>query len=272
MKKITAILLLAAMLTGCGMDESVRPETSVSESESSEITEAPTEEETEAPTESPGLETESPAEEELSETSEEETEAEAPTEEEQPEENSPVSFKEAYKTVLEEACQVYEGQETGGSVTFTLYNVCGDETPELIVKTGTCEADYVIDFYTLTEDGTAVKLCDPIGGGHTSFGRNTETDNFSLLYGHMGYGYAFQLVYEQGQMISAGNEFETDFLDSEEYYEKVAAQGYELIDFEEVFYSGQQTVSWLYRRGQDGRLESEPLEFAGKDFSFIDLW
>jgi len=51
---------------------------------------------------------------------------------------------------------------------YLVYDIDKDGTPELIVKTGTCEADYHGALYTL-RDGSAVQVGEEFGLGHSSF-------------------------------------------------------------------------------------------------------
>ena len=268
MKRLLCLLAVTALLTGCGIDESTVSKASAPESESSETTEAPTEEETEAPTEEvTDPPTEAPAQETEPETQE-------PTDqpEEQVSEGVEIDFLESYKSAVLKACEPFEEQGYG-SVSFTLYDVYGDGTPELIMKTGTCEADFRIGVYTLNESGETVQIGEDLGGSHTSFGLNDETGRFSLIYGHMGSGGAVQIEYQQGQFVNAGEEAEVEFSDSDDFFAQIKEKGYRYMDFSEIWISNPDVRTWIYRMDENGSYSDDLFEeYDGKDLRFFDQW
>ena len=72
---------------------------------------------------------------------------------------------------------------------YLLYDIDKDSTPELIVKTGTCEADYHGAIYTF-RDGRAFAAEEELGLGHSSFYSDPGENGVILMYGHMGYASA----------------------------------------------------------------------------------
>lgn len=88
---------------------------------------------------------------------------------------------------------------------YLAYDIDKDGAPELLVKTGTCEADYHGALYTF-RDGRALQLGEELGLGHSSFYSDPGENGLILMYGHMGYamavrlslrdGYAEELLYE----------------------------------------------------------------------------
>ena len=115
----------------------------------------------------------------------------------------------AYETVLTErmvrVCEAYEDPGFGPEIEYTVYAIDKDGTPELIVKSGTCEADYVGALYSF-RDGKAFQFGEEIGLGHSSLYTDPGENGIILLYGHMGEaralrislndGYAEELLYE----------------------------------------------------------------------------
>lgn len=74
---------------------------------------------------------------------------------------------------------------------YFLMDFTGNGTPELITKTGTCEADYELDIYSFA-NGAANKIHNT-GAGHSSLYRN---GNRLIVYsGHMGYYSINELSY-----------------------------------------------------------------------------
>ena len=88
---------------------------------------------------------------------------------------------------------------------YLVYDIDKDAIPELLVKTGTCEADYHGAIYTL-RDGQAVQVGEDLGLGHSSFYSDPGEDGIIMMWGHMGYasavrisltgGYREELLYE----------------------------------------------------------------------------
>ena len=70
-------------------------------------------------------------------------------------------------------------------IEYYLYDIDKDGIPEMIIKYGTCEADYHGDIYT--NDGYAVTPVETdIGMGHTVFWTDPEENGIILNWGHMG--------------------------------------------------------------------------------------
>ena len=82
---------------------------------------------------------------------------------------------------------------------YTLYDIDKDGVPELIVKMGTCEADYHGALYTFA-GGQAVLVTDEIGLGHSSFYTDPGENGIILMQGHMGYAWAGRLRLENGSL------------------------------------------------------------------------
>ena len=99
-------------------------------------------------------------------------------------------------------------QEVGGTdAEFGIYNnyyfydIDKDGVKEMILQTGTCEADYMYDIYTI-ENGTA-KYIGQTNGGHTGFyeDENGGTEPYIVgLTAHMGYETVFHLSINNGQI------------------------------------------------------------------------
>ena len=84
---------------------------------------------------------------------------------------------------------------------YTLYDVDKDGVPELIVKIGTCEADYRGEVYTAAS-GEAQLVCDDLGLGHCSLYTDPGRNGLILMYGHMGFAWAGRFWLENGALSS----------------------------------------------------------------------
>ena len=90
-------------------------------------------------------------------------------------------------------------------LSYLVYDIDKDGTPELVIKTGTCEADYHGWIYAF-HDGRAVQVGEVLGLGHSSFYSDPGENGIILMYGHMGYasaerisigdGYTAETLYE----------------------------------------------------------------------------
>ncbi|HBB71454.1 MAG TPA: hypothetical protein DCZ71_02475, partial [Ruminococcus sp.] len=95
----------------------------------------------------------------------------------------------AYKNAIQYCLDKADPTGQGGtrSVSYALYPMDKEGAPELIVKYGTCEADYRINIYTY-RSGELYTLAEELGGGHTSFAFDRKAHQLVLASGHMGVG------------------------------------------------------------------------------------
>lgn len=120
----------------------------------------------------------------------------------------------AYADLLQQwqAKLAAEGGDLVGSYSngYTLYDIDKDGTPELILKTGTCEADFHGFIYTFSESGGVVCVCDDFGLGHSSLYTYPGENGLILMYGHMGYAGAEHLILTPDGLQNAGTLYEDD--------------------------------------------------------------
>ena len=99
----------------------------------------------------------------------------------------------AYDQVLTEwKSQVYVNPDDFDIVpelSYLVYDIDKDGTPELVIKTGTCEADYHGAIYSYL-DGRAFQRGEELGLAHSSFYSDPGENGIILMGGHMGYAYA----------------------------------------------------------------------------------
>ena len=97
--------------------------------------------------------------------------------------------------------QIY--QEYGEYATYCVYDIDKNGVKELLLKTGTCEADYMFQIYTI-ENGDCVYL-DEISGFHTAFyaDENGGTENYIIqVQGHMTVEYIYHVKLEGGKVTT----------------------------------------------------------------------
>ena len=106
----------------------------------------------------------------------------------------------AYEQILAERMAQIAGEPAEYStpeLSYLVYDIDKDGTPELIVKTGTCEADYHGGIYTF-RGGQAFQIVEELGLGHSSFYSDPGENGIILMYGHMGYASASRISIADG--------------------------------------------------------------------------
>lgn len=95
--------------------------------------------------------------------------------------NMNYDYKQAYHNVV-------KSMSSGKNLFFyTLFDMNHDSIPELIIVSGTCEADAILTFYSYI-DGDAVVVGDNFSGFHASFCVDVDNDQFCVQWGQMGMG------------------------------------------------------------------------------------
>lgn len=118
----------------------------------------------------------------------------------------------AYTAVLEEkAGEVLAGGEDLNSAYsngYLVYDIDKDGVPELVIKSGTCEADYVGSLYTFS-DGEARCVSNELYLGHSSLYSDPGENGLIQMNGHMGYAWAARLSLVDGS-VQAETLYEDD--------------------------------------------------------------
>lgn len=135
-----------------------------------------------------------------------------------------VSWSDLYQDVLTKAQSEFPNYS--GLCSYCVYDIDRDGTPELFVKTGTCEADFEFHIYTV-ENGEAKELA-AISGSQSSICGLSEKDGFVVQYGHMGYE---KILAYYGTALTLPEDPEILF-DGEvqEYHDLTPLDSYELDD------------------------------------------
>lgn len=156
------------------------------------------------------------------------------------------------------------GQENNGtaSIEFAFRDLDADGLPELLLKYGTCEADFTTDIYTVDENVEPKKLGE-FGGGHTVFCYDENTGKLVFFWAQMGAA-SIQYLDMAGGAVKITNS-----------YDYTADQG---MDYDEVLEEkGVKPILpyvTAYRSGLNGGIVSyfvnEQNEWIEKDGLYLD--
>lgn len=221
MKKMIALICLSAVvLAGCGKTENNENSGSEPAATTAAVTTKAESEETTAPAE----ETTAPAE-TVTETETAESTAAAAETTAANEANVsaggrmdmyPAAYESEIRRVFDETSARNDGS---ASVDYAFRDLDADGIPELILKYGTCEADYQIHIYRYDED-CELRDLGVFGGGHTSFCYDENTGDFVIFWGHMGAASIIYYKWENGTLVSKDN-YDFSLNDPTTSYEKV---------------------------------------------------
>ena len=113
----------------------------------------------------------------------------------------PAIYQSVIKTVFEETAAEHDGM---ASIEFGFRDLDADGIPELLLKYGSCEADFQIHLYKINPEDGADDL-GLIGGGHTSFAYDENTGDFVIVWGHMGAASINYFKWENDNLKSTGS-------------------------------------------------------------------
>lgn len=180
-------------------------------------------------------------------------------------ETQPVSdgYKNLYKSLIQGFSLA--GSDTISTIDYTLYDMNQDGIPELITKTGTCEADFKLSFYTYDDEIGLIPIGTDFQGFHIGFYIDRSTGQFCTKWGQMGVGgiawYSFD-----GNSVSEFKrqdniEYATPNVNFENYDDAYAPYGdFESLNTTYCFYSWDE--GWVTSENEDSK--------AGIDYSMID--
>ena len=122
-------------------------------------------------------------------------------------------MKAAYQKILDDTYAKYK--DNGGKyLEYHVYDVDQDGTKELIVRNGTCEADYTWHLYTYS--GGSASLIDTFNGGHTSL-YVCNSGGFYCMQAHMGSEAVYKYTLSNGT-LSSQKTYEANFEQDESKY------------------------------------------------------
>ena len=121
---------------------------------------------------------------------------------------------------------------------YALCDITDDGIPELIIKKGTCEADYNDDIYTY--DGAGIQSLGNIWSGHSSFYSNSGNGMYQYN-GHMGYGALYYISLVDDEFVydtileESGYDDDGNWIEDFEYTDVTAEYpGTKYISYEEL--------------------------------------
>lgn len=118
-----------------------------------------------------------------------------------------------YRTVLQDTEYEYEETMGGDYLEYALSDLDGDGILELLVKEGTCEADFLWQVYTVGEMGA--QQIGSFGGSHSTLFTDSEP-GVVCQYGQMGHEKIIRVTYD-GQYLSTKTLIEQDLAPGEDY-------------------------------------------------------
>ena len=214
MKRLIAVSVFAAMLlAGCGKTEN---ENKPAEKTTAQTTEAGTAANTEETTATESA------------TADETTAAVAvtdPAETKEPDgmvsagglmDMYPAIYQSVIMDVFDKTAAEHDGM---ASIEFAFRDLDADGIPELLLKYGTCEADFQIHVYQVDAEDGANDL-GLIGGGHTSFAYDENSGDFVIVWGHMGAASINYFKWDNGNLKSSGS-YDFNIDENTPSYEKV---------------------------------------------------
>lgn len=132
-------------------------------------------------------------------------------------------------------------------IQYWIYDIDKDNIPELITKTGTCEADYVISFYKY-QNGKAV-LFDSIGGSHAYLGVDIDNNQLCLMSGYMGVG-SIKWLSSDGKIVYVAKADDVGYDDKKYVYKWADYGNFETLEsssssLEEHYWSNELDMSLI---------------------------
>ena len=165
-----------------------------------------------------------------------------------------------YENVVQHYVETYETaaaeDETLHPYQYVLYDMDGDDTAELIVRVGTCEADYLFCVWTVDADGNPMQIDGEAGASHTTlYGSDTE-NGFYCNSCHMDTQNIMQYTLTEGNTLEETawfqNHLEGDGQIAYGYYDLTGADGFfQLVE--------QDITAYTYAESEHIRTAAEPM-------------
>lgn len=111
-------------------------------------------------------------------------------------------YNNAYGPVLDRTIVEY-GNDIGAHLLYYVYDIDKNGVKELLLQTGTCEADFMYEIYTIESE--SCKYLGEIPGSHTSFfaDENGGTESYIIqMQAHMGYEGLYRISLQDGAPVS----------------------------------------------------------------------
>ena len=115
---------------------------------------------------------------------------------ESPDANKSSTWAQAYNDIITDAMRDFPQYQY--SCSYSVFDIDKDETPELFLKVGTCEADYQLKLYRYSNG--AADCFATLGAGHAVFCGLGEQKAFLIDSGHQGYEVVTKYSYDNGKL------------------------------------------------------------------------
>lgn len=142
------------------------------------------------------------------------------------------NWKAEYADVLDNTMIEYPNYQY--SCNYALYDIDENGVPEMFIKVGTGEADYIYRVYAMSEAADGAVLIDTLSAGHTSVCGLQTKGSFLLHGGHMGYEWISKVTLSNNRFTEELI-FETEVVN---YHELKPIDTYELNDRSGLNWSG----------------------------------
>lgn len=152
---------------------------------------------------------------------------------------------------------------------YTLYDMDKDGIPELLIKYGTSEADFLISVYAY-KNGKLRELTDDIPGSHTSFAYDYVANQLVLAQGHMGYGFMTWYDIDENGVLRRLTSTDTLDFNSENgptYSDYMDKYNVAFLDCSGFFQLGDEKKTWLYSYSSGEYLHEE---YEGFDYRLLE--
>ncbi|MGN0677524.1 MAG: hypothetical protein ACI4K5_07240, partial [Ruminococcus sp.] len=101
-------------------------------------------------------------------------------------EQAVLSYKDSYKKIINDEIKRFrESASSNFSINYTLFDMDSDGIPELLMRSGTCEADSLISIYTYKNNKYS-QIGNNLVGSHTQFAFDYIANQIVLCNAHMG--------------------------------------------------------------------------------------
>lgn len=163
--------------------------------------------------------------------------------------------------------QLYDENDGCASIEFTLRDLDADGVPELILKHGIAEYNYVTTVYTIDAGCNVKVIGDNLIGSHTNFGYDTNSGALVLKSGHMGEGSCTWVKYAPGsEGVSVEKQVPVVYLDFNDFERQMTEMSIAALPFTDIFSFSKDREPKTYIYAADGSYQ----EYEGCNFKEIN--
>lgn len=129
--------------------------------------------------------------------------------------------------------EIIKGYQETENVVYNLTDIQKDNVPELVIRTGSSEVEYMYYFYSFKDD--VVSMIGEIGAGHTLLYEINDEKYIMAVYAHMGYETVSnisivdnKIKYEEVSKIEI--DINEEYTEGDKYIELYDVSNLEIID------------------------------------------